>query len=215
MKNDQKKKLHDQWASWIIEHYSVLEGEQERRERRGGEECPLVLMLFLFGLPVVLDDLLTPAVSCGGVVNLMHTGQCKHQRERAVDYITLLLTGSLGSSALNTSPIYLSPPWIGRLSHRPGRAPTPPPCPPALFLLAPPSLPPFRLHSPTLLLLFLLLLSSWLWMPSSLTVWTREEKEERAGWRTSGRNGRAFFSPLFLYRHAATWLCVTLWVCSC
>ncbi len=41
-----------------------------------------MLMFLLFGLAVALDVLLTPALSCGGVVNLMHTGQSKHQRER-------------------------------------------------------------------------------------------------------------------------------------
>lgn len=35
-----------------------------------------MLMFFLFGLPVALDDLLTPAVSSIGIVNLS-----KHQRE--------------------------------------------------------------------------------------------------------------------------------------
>lgn len=91
---------------------------------------------------------------------------------------------------------------------------TPPPSPPARFLLAPPSLPPFLLHFLTLLLLFLLL-SSRLWMPSSLTVWTREGKEKRVGWRTSGRNGRAslsFISVCFflftgMQQHGCVWPC--------
>lgn len=97
---------------------------------------------------------------------------------------------------------------------------TPPPSPPALSLLAPPSCPPSLLHFPTLLLLLHLLRSSPLWMPSSLTVWTREGKEKRVGWRTSGRNGIVsllfllllFLNYYYYYWHAATWLA---WPCEC
>lgn len=51
---------------------------------------------------------------------------------------------------------------------------------------------PSLLHFLTLSLL-LVLLFSCLWMPSSRTGWTLEGKEERVGWRTSGKNGRALF----------------------
>ena len=131
-------------------------GREPEREERGVFSRADVSLLF--GLSAASDVLLTPALSCSGVVNLMHIEQSKHprekERERGVDYITLLLCGRFSSSALNSSPFHISLSlssgwaaaaaglWIGRLSHRPGLAAPLLPLPPALFLLAPPSCPP-------------------------------------------------------------------------
>lgn len=48
-----------------------------------GDSCGCVSS----GLTMLLAVLLTPAVSCSGVVNLMHTGQRKQAREREREII--------------------------------------------------------------------------------------------------------------------------------
>lgn len=55
---------------------------ERERECERVSSCADVL---LFWLAVASDVLPTPALSCSGVVNLMHTGQSKHQRERERD----------------------------------------------------------------------------------------------------------------------------------
>lgn len=69
----------------------------------------------------------------------------------------------------------------------------------------------FFSHFLTLLLLLLLLHHSFqLWMPFSLPAWTQGGKEERVGWRTSGRNGRAsgsFCSLSVVFRRGCVWPC--------
>lgn len=185
--------------------------ERERENISTGGHSSLSLSLLLFGLPVALDDLLTPAVSCIAVVNLS-----KHQRE-----------GKRERVLYNTTRLW----WLQLLLEKGGKTiPHPFFFPPneqqqqqgsesdttsidldelhpsslsssALPLLAPPSLPPSvppSLSNP-LAPSPRPLLSSRLWMPSSLTVWIREGKEERVGWRTSGRNGRTSLSFFFFF----------------
>lgn len=54
--------------------------ERAREEERGVSSCADVSLLF--GLSAASDVLLTPTLSCSGVVNLMHIEQCKHPREK-------------------------------------------------------------------------------------------------------------------------------------
>lgn len=121
-------------------------------------------MFFLFGLPMLLVDLLTPAVFCSGIVNLT---------QRRVDYITLLLSGTFTSTAPNNYPIYLAPLRVSASSsealNRTHFSSTRTSCAPSslssgslLLLFHPPSLsnPPALSHPPLLLDVDVLLTSS-------------------------------------------------------
>lgn len=182
----------------------------ERKPGRGVSSCTDAFYFFLLGLSVPVFDLLTKAVFCGGIVNRMHTAQGR------------LYNTTHSGSFSSTASRQLAHPAPSPLDERQQ------PCfesdsslidPDELYpsSLSHSSLPVRSSSSPSLLLFLILLLVIlhlfWLWMPSSGTGWTQEGKEERVGWRTSGRNGRAsFLSP---YSWAAAWLSVTLWVCYC
>lgn len=155
----------------------------------------------------------------------IHIWKREPERKRGGDYITPLIYSIFCSSALNNSQTYLLLPsgwaagarlWIGHISHRPGWAAPLLPLPfqfslTLSFSVRSSSRPPSFLHFLTLLLLLLLLHHSFqLWMPFSFTVWTQEGKEERVGWRTSGRNGRAarsFRTVSVFFHHGCVWPC--------
>lgn len=170
---------------------------EKRRWREGGVSCA-------YGRSVVLDVWCFPAVAHMDSIN-------NWKRKSGADYVTALIYSIFCSSSLNNSqpclPLLSGSSEGLKRTHLPSTrmSCTPPPSPlPALSLspsralsLRSSSRPPSFLHFLTLLLLLLLLHHSFqLWMPFSLTEWSQEGKEERVGWRTSGRNGRA--SPSFV-----------------
>lgn len=151
------------------------------------------------------------------------------ERKRGADYITALIYSIFCSSSFNLPPSSRWAAevrvWIGHIADRPGWAAPLLPLPfqrslslplslsvsPCLLLLSPTFFFFFFSHFLTLLLLLLLLHHSFqLWMPFSLPAWTQGGKEERVGWRTSGRNGRAsgsFCSLSVVFRRGCVWPC--------